>query len=239
MLFSRPVKKTKSSNNDTNCFKKHWVTHELQGTEQRSWYLQLKKRGVVWMEKEIWKSLLGKKYLSRKPVHSSIKNTANNADTWRFIQQFFQHLYRTANSIVHLMIWVETAQILRHRQQHISPRRIQHSRVVLWLKSRQRKFTDIGNSIFLRARSSRAAKFSEGFTPCSLFCLYCREQQGLKTSASYENSQDYKNDVFAALWLEPKRVISSAGDVSSTKSRHFLPPVTTIKVPSKKMYPLQ
>ena len=26
-------KKTESSNNDTNCFKKHWVTHELQGTD--------------------------------------------------------------------------------------------------------------------------------------------------------------------------------------------------------------
>ena len=72
------------------------------------------------MEKKIWKSLLGQKHLLGKSVHFSIKNTANNADTWEFIQQFFQHLYRTANSIVHLMVWVKTAQILWYRQQHIS-----------------------------------------------------------------------------------------------------------------------
>ena len=35
-----------------------------------------------------------------KPVPFYIKNTANNADTWGLIQQFFQHLYRTTNSIV-------------------------------------------------------------------------------------------------------------------------------------------
>ena len=33
-----------------------------------------------------------------------VKNTANNADTCGFIQQFFQHLSTTANSIVHLMV---------------------------------------------------------------------------------------------------------------------------------------
>ena len=59
-----------------------------------------KKRSVVWMEKKIRKSLFGEKYLLGKPVHFSVKNTANNADTWGFIQQYFQHLYRTANSIV-------------------------------------------------------------------------------------------------------------------------------------------
>ena len=74
---------------------------------------------------------LSEKYLLGKPVHFSVKNTANNAETWEFIQQFFQHLNRTANSAVHLMVWVEIAQILRYRQQHISPGRIQHSRVVL------------------------------------------------------------------------------------------------------------
>ena len=36
--------------------------------------------------KKIWKSLLGEKYLLGKPVHFSVKNTANNADTWGFIQ---------------------------------------------------------------------------------------------------------------------------------------------------------
>ena len=64
------------------------------------------------MEKKIWKSLLGEKNLLGKPAHFSIKNTANNADTWGFLQQIFQHLYRTVNSIVHLMVWVKTAQIL-------------------------------------------------------------------------------------------------------------------------------
>ena len=70
--------------------------------------------------KKIWKSLLGEKHLLEKPVHFSVKSTAYNADTWGFIQQFFQYLYRTANSIVHLMVWVKTTQILRYRQQHIS-----------------------------------------------------------------------------------------------------------------------
>ena len=59
------------------------------------------KKGDVWIEKKIWKSLLGKKYLLGKPVPFSVKYTVNNADTWRFIQQFFQYLYRTTNSIVH------------------------------------------------------------------------------------------------------------------------------------------
>ena len=49
--------------------------------------------------KKIWKSLFGEKHLLGKPVHFSVKNTANNADTWGFIQQSFQHSCRTANSI--------------------------------------------------------------------------------------------------------------------------------------------
>ena len=64
------------------------------------------------MEKKIWKSLLGEKHLLGKPVHFFIKNTANNANTWGFIQQFFQYLYWAANSIVRLMVWVKTVQIL-------------------------------------------------------------------------------------------------------------------------------
>ena len=82
------------------------------------------KKRVLCEWKKIWKSFLGEKYLSRKPVHFSIKNTANNADNWGFIQQFFQHLYWTANSIVHLMVCDETTQILSYEQQHISPGRI-------------------------------------------------------------------------------------------------------------------
>ena len=65
--------------------------------------------------KKIWKSHLGENYLFGKPIHFSIRNTANNADTWGFIQQFFQHFHRTANSIVHLMVWAKTAQILRYK----------------------------------------------------------------------------------------------------------------------------
>ena len=82
--------------------------------------LTTKKKGCCMNEKKIWKSLLGEKHLLEKPVHFSVKN---NTDTWRFIQQFFQHLYKTANSIVHLMVWVKTAQILWYRQQYISLRR--------------------------------------------------------------------------------------------------------------------
>ena len=43
--------------------------------------LTTKKKGVVRMEKMIWKSRLGEKYLLEKPVHFSVKNTVNNADT--------------------------------------------------------------------------------------------------------------------------------------------------------------
>ena len=79
-----------------------------------------KKKWCCMNGKKISKSLLGEKHLLGKPVHFPIKNTENNADTWGFIQQYFQHLYRTANSIVHLM--------------------------VEW---RHHKFSDLGNSIFL------------------------------------------------------------------------------------------
>ena len=98
--------------------KKHRVTHELQGIclqRTKELLLTTKKRGIVWMEKKIRKSLLGEKYLLGKPVHFSVKNTANNADTWGFIQQFVQHLYRTTNSNGHLVAKVETAQIHRYR----------------------------------------------------------------------------------------------------------------------------
>ena len=63
---------------------------------------------------------------------------------------------------------------------------------MLWLKSRQHKCTDIGKSIFCLERSSTAAKLSKGFTPYLLFSLNCREQKGLKTSTSCENSQIHK-----------------------------------------------
>ena len=143
-------------------------------------------------KKKIWKSFVGEKHLFGKPVHFSVMDTENNADTLGIIQQFFQLLYRTANSIVHLMVWVKAAQILWYK--HITQRRIQLSRTVLidtsWSKLEQHKFTDIDNSIFLQERSSTAATFSDGFTPYSLFSLYCREQQGIKTSKSCENPQD-------------------------------------------------
>ena len=48
-----------------------------------------KKKGVVRMEKKIWKSLLGEKYLLGKPVHFSVKNIANNADTWGSFNRSF------------------------------------------------------------------------------------------------------------------------------------------------------
>ena len=44
-------KKTESSNNDTNCLEKHWVTHELQRTDMSSQtkmlVLTTQKRGIV------------------------------------------------------------------------------------------------------------------------------------------------------------------------------------------------
>ena len=62
------------------------------------------KKGCCTNGKKIWKRLLGENHLLGKPVHFSVKNTPNNTDTWGFIQQFFQHLYKTANSIIHLMV---------------------------------------------------------------------------------------------------------------------------------------
>ena len=113
--------------------KKYWINHELQGTDMFSTnkgaVTYNSKKGCCVNGKKIWKSLLGKKYLLGKSVHFSVKNTANNANTWGFIQQFLQHLYWTANSIV--MVWVEPAQIHKYKRQHISPGRIQHSRAVL------------------------------------------------------------------------------------------------------------
>ena len=106
-----------------------------------------------------------------------------------------------------------------------------------WSESRQHKFT--AYCIFRWERSSTAVKFFDEFTPYSLFSLNYREQQSLKTSISCEYLQDYKNDVFSAPWLRLKSVILLEGDVSSKKSRHFLPAATSIKVPSKKMFPLQ
>ena len=93
--------------------KKHWVIHELQGTDMSSTNKEAgtynSKKGVLYeWQKKIWKTPLDEKYLWGKTVNFSIKNTVNNADTWGFIQQFFQHLYRTANSIVRLMVWVKT-----------------------------------------------------------------------------------------------------------------------------------
>ena len=56
-----------------------------------------------WIKKDLEESLRRKTSLG-KTVHFFVKNTANNADTWGFIPQFFQHLYWTDNSIVHLMV---------------------------------------------------------------------------------------------------------------------------------------
>ena len=88
--------------------KKHRVTHESQGTDMSS---MNKGAGTYNLKKGC--GMNGKndleESLRRKPVYFSLKNTANNVDTWGFIQQFFQHLYRTANSIVHLIVWTETA----------------------------------------------------------------------------------------------------------------------------------
>ena len=62
--------------------KKHRATHEFQGTDmsstnKRRWYLQLKKGMLYkWKKKDLEESLL-----FRKPVHFSVKNTSNHADT--------------------------------------------------------------------------------------------------------------------------------------------------------------
>ena len=70
-------------------------------------------------------------------------------------------------------------------------------------------------NIFLHESSSIAAKFFEGFSPCSPFCIKCREQRCLKTRTSSENSKDYQLYVLSPPQLQPKRVILSAGGVIS------------------------
>ena len=67
--------------------------------QRKELVLTTQKNGCCMNGKNDWKSLLGENYLLEKPVHFSVKNTANNADTWGFTQQFFQHMYRTTNSI--------------------------------------------------------------------------------------------------------------------------------------------
>ena len=98
--------------------KKHWVTYKLQGTDMSSTHnvagTYNSKKGCYMNGKKIWKSLLGEKHLLGKLFHFFLKNTANNADTLGFTQQFFQYLYRTANSIVQLMVCVKISQILRY-----------------------------------------------------------------------------------------------------------------------------
>ena len=60
----------------------NWVTHELQGTStNKGASTYNSKKGMLYEWKKIWKGLLGEKLLSGKPVHFSVKNTANNADT--------------------------------------------------------------------------------------------------------------------------------------------------------------
>ena len=44
------------------------------------------KKGVLYKGKKKWNSLLGEKYLWRKPIHFSVKNTVNNANSWGFVQ---------------------------------------------------------------------------------------------------------------------------------------------------------
>ena len=44
------------------------------------------------MDKKIWKSLLGEKHLLGKPIHFSINNTANSADTWEIHLQIISAL---------------------------------------------------------------------------------------------------------------------------------------------------
>ena len=43
------------------------------------------KKGRCMNGKKIWKILLDEKHLLGKPIPFSIKNTANNPDTWGFI----------------------------------------------------------------------------------------------------------------------------------------------------------
>ena len=62
------------------------------------------KNGVLYVWKKDMEESLRRKTSLGKTCSLFRQETANNVDTWGFIQQFFQHLYRTANSNVHLMV---------------------------------------------------------------------------------------------------------------------------------------
>ena len=131
--------------------KKHWVTDELQGTDMSSTNKGAgtynSKKGCYMNGKiKIWKSLLGENHLLGKPIHFSVKNTSNNADTWGFIQQFFQQIQKDTS-------WLRSRQ---HKFSDIGDITFRQEEYgtgeqfwnTSWAKSRQHKFTDIGNSIF-------------------------------------------------------------------------------------------
>ena len=97
--------------------KKHQVTYELQGTDMSS---TNKGAGTYNSKKGVlheWKKDL--EYLLGKPIHFSVKNTTNNADTWGSFSNSF-------STYIGLQIHLYTS----------------------WSESRLHKFTDIGNSIF-------------------------------------------------------------------------------------------
>ena len=76
--------------------------NELMSSTNRVPLLTTHKKGCCMNGKKICESLLGEKYLSGKPVHFYVKNTANNADTWGVHSAILSAF--TANSIVHLMV---------------------------------------------------------------------------------------------------------------------------------------
>ena len=112
--------------------KKHYVTHELQRTDMSSTNKGAgtynSKKACCMNGKNIWKSLFGENHLLGKPVHFSVKNTVNNADTREF---------NSFSTCTGLQIHLFTS----------------------WLRLRQHKFSNIGNSIFLREEYSTAEYF--------------------------------------------------------------------------------
>ena len=70
--------------------KKHWVTHELQGdmsTNKGAGSYNSKKVGVLYEWKKRFGRVSQAKIISWENLFTfSVKNTANNADTWGFIQ---------------------------------------------------------------------------------------------------------------------------------------------------------
>ena len=85
---------------------------ELICLQQTKELILTTKKGVLYEWKKIWKNLLDEKHFLGKAIHFFVKNTANNEDTWGFIQQSFSNPFSTCigQQIQLFTLWSESRQ---------------------------------------------------------------------------------------------------------------------------------